>query len=721
MRVFRASGLGSNFASWWRSYRSGIAARAMLISALMDKASGFEGRAHGDHSYKGLANSPKAFITQRWCRLAHLAAALVCAFTSVEAQEQHPLDTWWWRNPHPAGSTLNAVAYGNETFVTVGAAGSILTSANGVSWTQALSGTGATLFDITFGNGRFVAVGDFDTIVVSTNGRAWSKHPSGVRRVDHVAFVNGRFRAFGNIGLARSTILTSSDGASWATNSFLSVCDMAYGHGLFVAVGPGGNIFTSPDASVWTWRDSGGTQGLTNVLFGNGAFVAAGGRALCTSVDGITWSTQTFSGWIASAAFENGKFILLAGDIWTSSDAMNWTRQPTSIQTPIKDVAFGNGTFVAVGETGTILTGTETANWTVKSDSPQPDLAAITFGNNVFVAAGREGNILSSQDGATWTERTAESPSERLNGLVHGQNLFVGVGSENRTLEIASMILWSKDGFAWEKKRLPEMPPLMSVTCGNGMFVSVGELGTIVTSTNIADWTRRPSQTDLPLRSVAFGNDRFVAVGSLRFLHDTSTNVVLISTDGAAWSSSIPLKGAGQALNVQHTENSFLLIDSNGAKFTSADGIAWTKSTADGPPLTRIAFGNGVYAGIASGIIYTSPDTRKWIPTHNPGVSLNSITYGRGTFVAAGLQGAIIQSEVLPRELIRVRDSRLRPGPSIEWTIAAPANWPLQVQASQDLKTWTGLTHIPNQPGTVIHSELIGNQFKKRFYRITTR
>ncbi len=171
--------------------------------------------ANGDHANGWFTNSVKACIMQPWRWLAHFAAALSCSFTSVEAQEQHPLDTWWWRNPHPAGTTLNAVAYGSETFVAVGGAGSIVTSANGASWTQALSGTGATLFDVAYGNGTF--------------------------------------KAFGNIGLTRSTILSSIDGMSWTTNSFLSIRDMAYGNGIFAAVGPGGNIFTSPDASIWTW------------------------------------------------------------------------------------------------------------------------------------------------------------------------------------------------------------------------------------------------------------------------------------------------------------------------------------------------------------------------------------------------------------------------------------------------------------------------------------
>ena len=59
---------------------------------------------------------------------------------------------------------------------------------------------------------------------------------------------------------------------------------MAYGNSLFVAVGDGGVILTSPDGVNWTARVSGTYNSLFGVTYGNGTFVAVGdGGTILTS------------------------------------------------------------------------------------------------------------------------------------------------------------------------------------------------------------------------------------------------------------------------------------------------------------------------------------------------------------------------------------------------------------------------------------------------------
>jgi len=47
---------------------------------------------------------------------------------------------------------------------------------------------------------------------------------------------------------------------------------------IYVAVGDGGNIFTSPDIVTWTAAASPTGNNLYNVSFPNGSFVATGGK-----------------------------------------------------------------------------------------------------------------------------------------------------------------------------------------------------------------------------------------------------------------------------------------------------------------------------------------------------------------------------------------------------------------------------------------------------------
>jgi len=62
---------------------------------------------------------------------------------------------------------LYGIAYGNGTFVAVGLDGLILSSPDGITWTQKNSGVIGDLFGITFANNKFVTVGENGIILQS--------------------------------------------------------------------------------------------------------------------------------------------------------------------------------------------------------------------------------------------------------------------------------------------------------------------------------------------------------------------------------------------------------------------------------------------------------------------------------------------------------------------------------------------------------------------------
>ena len=114
----------------------------------------------------------------------------------------------------------DGVAYGNGTFVAVGAIGStrlfggspsdeIVTSADGVTWTsQASIGNG--LSAVTFAGGSFVAVGDYRTIETSPDGVRWAGRASdGVNGLRGVTYGNGSYVAVGDGGTILQTRLLS--------------------------------------------------------------------------------------------------------------------------------------------------------------------------------------------------------------------------------------------------------------------------------------------------------------------------------------------------------------------------------------------------------------------------------------------------------------------------------------------------------------------------------
>ena len=126
---------------------------------------------------------------------------LIMFLCSANFSIADPLDNWHWRNPLPQGNTLEAIAYGNGTFVAVGDSGTILTSPDGVTWTIRSSGTSNSLYGVTYGNNTFVAVGYNGAILTSPDGVSWTTRFSGTSYgLYGITYGNGTFVAVGESG-----------------------------------------------------------------------------------------------------------------------------------------------------------------------------------------------------------------------------------------------------------------------------------------------------------------------------------------------------------------------------------------------------------------------------------------------------------------------------------------------------------------------------------------
>jgi hypothetical protein len=153
------------------------------------------------------------------------------------------------------GPSLDGVTFGNDTFLVVGAYGSSepcypsqdarsLISHDGVNWTSSRITLGH-LKAVTYGNGMFVAVGYFGRILTSSNGLNWTDRISGTTTtLRGVAYGEGFFVAVGDNGI----ILTSPDSINWTVRESWGDLDfkgVTYGNGTFIAVGDQGTILQS--------------------------------------------------------------------------------------------------------------------------------------------------------------------------------------------------------------------------------------------------------------------------------------------------------------------------------------------------------------------------------------------------------------------------------------------------------------------------------------------
>ncbi len=121
------------------------------------------------------------------------------------------------------------------------------------------------------------------------------------------------------------------------------------------------------------------------------------------------------------------------------------------------------------------------------------------------------------------------------------------------------------DYWHW-RNPLPQANTLRASAYGNGIFVAVGYYGTVVLSSNGADWTYIDTGTSKSLYGVTYGQGIFVAVGE--------EGTVIHSRDGRNWT----VLNVGVVQNlfaVSYGHGSFVAVGQRGIIINSTDGQRW--------------------------------------------------------------------------------------------------------------------------------------------------
>jgi hypothetical protein len=423
----------------------------------------------------------------------------------------------WKERPADQSIPLNALTYGNSTFVGVGG-NRALVSSDGIKWapysvelsTDAAFAT--SLETVMWGGNQFVALGMGGGLYLSPNGEKWTKQDARIGDADLVGAIwqDNHYTIIGNknnwpdpdtIKIARS-----SDGKSWT--------------------------------SFFGWTSPLSATSVTALSYGTGAYIAIGTNGLiASSIDGINWKNRS------------------------------------SITTEIlNDVCWNSGQFVAVGRSGTVLSSMDGIGWNLGSSGTTNDLRAIACGNNRFVAIGAGGVICGSASGADWTPASSPTPND-LSGIVWGNGRFVAVGEKK-------IVLSSVDGKKWEIS-LPSVDTMRaaiqtSVAYGKYGFVTVNSFGEMFTSADGLTWKIGNAARNGNYRGVAWGADKYVVIGQ-RCCPDTA--FFLTSPDGQVWASAQPITWAPSLnpIKISWGADQFVILDKNGpsASVYSADGLTW--------------------------------------------------------------------------------------------------------------------------------------------------
>ena len=298
---------------------------------------------------------------------------------------------------------------------------------------------------------------------------------------------------------------------------------------------------------------------------------------------GTTWTARTASttGVWTCVAYGNGTFVALgtnSSSIMTSTDGITWTTRTVPAANFWRSVTYGNNLFVAVSANGDasnrIITSPDGINWTLRA-APAADMgwSSVTYGNNTFVAVagllgtGTGSKVMTSTDGINWTSRTASANSD-WTGVTYGNNLFVAVANNSTT----SAVMTSPDGITWTGRTASIAVNWSSVTYGNNTFVAVANGSKasgprIMSSTDGNTWTSRGANTSSLWNSVTFGGNLFVAVAS------SGTSRVYTSPDGTTWT----LRTAAEANEwkaVTYGNGMFVAVAGTGTNRVMTSGCA---------------------------------------------------------------------------------------------------------------------------------------------------
>lgn len=285
--------------------------------------------------------------------------------------------------------------------------------------------------------------------------------------------------------------------------------------------------------------------------------------------------------------YVDGKYYLVSdvpAKVCVSEDLEEWTEyQFNSSYLKGGDIAYGNGIFVVCGSKSTststyIYRSTDGVNWSPITLPTTVGFAlhcnSVKFINNRFVIA-------------TNGWETEHSSGGVITGIDEKIAFFESTNGINWTLRLLVIPRGTDQHY--------KTASAMDIDFHNGLYVYVGNNGNIYTSTNLINWNKRDSGTNLKLVGISYGKGQFIVTG------DSGT--ILTSTNGINWSKQDSGTNA-YLIRSRYANGMYIACGYNGTMLQSIDGISWTD------------IDNGT-SGVRYGLAYNNVDNVMVITAHS--------------------------------------------------------------------------------------------------------
>lgn len=254
---------------------------------------------------------------------------------------------------------------------------------------------------------------------------------------------------------------------------------------------------------------------------------------------------------IANIRYLNGNYIAVGYDtasgygvIWTSPDAVTWTKQTFNYAINLTDIAYDGSTYyVAVGTSSSqkLYYSTNLTSWTQQAAPFNNDAYCITYGNGYFVAGGNSGVVWYATTPTSWstvqifTTPTINSVLTIGTSWAFGTSTYYAYTSDFSTFTVPylSTYLGNTTNQGWidvnsagkifigNASYSPDSAP-------NGSLQQSTDQGATYTAINLSSLSNKPTQACKPL---CFGNGGYVYWQE----YHPSDSKYLRSSDGVTW------------------------------------------------------------------------------------------------------------------------------------------------------------------------------------------
>ena len=295
-----------------------------------------------------------------------------------------------------SGLTLNAVVFGNNTFIAVGPGGIIRNIQVTGSISTETSPVVSNLTDVAYYNGLYVAVGESGTIITNTTGGSWTQRTSGTSaNFTFVYWAGDRWIA----GSSSGTYRQSTDGITWTA----AISALAFGSVMKTANLSSGVAFVNSTASGQIQLTSYNRLTIDTNYVSTTGDISAGTTGAGSNITPLT--TTTFG----TAGNRLNDTVVIATDTTSQSFSVAYSQTANRIIQDIRD------RFTLTGWSAANTGNTQTLRVTSNTTGLLANAAIANISYSTFGSGGTAATAVSNRTAIFAGTNNTQNPFVELN------------------------------------------------------------------------------------------------------------------------------------------------------------------------------------------------------------------------------------------------------------------------------------------------------------------